>query len=165
MPSLRPLDFTINDGEFFVVVGPSPGTQEDVLEIVPVSADRAYVRADLLFSSGNSCKFYGVAARKGDQLIYRGPANGNQGERCTLTLQRGLDAKGKATLILRDEGARCEVATCSKRGSYDNQAFPVSARRTIRYLPRLQASSEFAEALKEAGMTPPSATPGKPPGQ
>jgi hypothetical protein len=143
----------------FNVTGPAPGAVEDVLEIVPVAPDRAYVRADLTFSSGNSCKFYGVATVEGDRLSYRGPVDGAQGERCTLTLERGKDARGRETIVLRDEGGRCQAATCSKRGSYDAQSFPVSARRTIRYLPRLKASSEFADALKEAGLPPPPATP------
>ncbi len=143
----------------FNVTEPEPGVLEDVLEIVPVGPDRAYVRADLTFSAGNSCKFYGVATLEGDRLSYRGPVKGYQGERCTLTLERGRDARGNPTIVLRDEGARCEAATCSKRGSYDTQSFPVSARRTIRYLPRLKASSEFARALKEAGIKTPPATP------
>ncbi|ATC32448.1 hypothetical protein CA606_08855 [Caulobacter vibrioides] len=143
----------------FNVTGPAPGVVEDVLEIVPVGPNRAYVRADLSFSSANSCKFYGVATLEGDRLRYRGPVDGHQGERCTLTLERGRDAKGNPTIVLRDEGSRCEAATCSKRGSYDTQSFPVSARRTIRYMPRLKASSEFAYALKEAGIAAPPATP------
>src|SRR4030095_822830 len=55
---------------------------EDVLEVVPVDNDAAYVRIDLEFANGHSGRIYGIAAYGRNSLIYD---NGKAGdEHCVV---------------------------------------------------------------------------------
>jgi hypothetical protein len=123
-------------------------TVEDVLEIVALPHGNAYLRLDSAFDNGHSCKVYGVAKPEGDALIYR-PHDNIEGE-CALTLQR----KG-GNLVFGDKDSACKYDYCGMRGSFEGASFPISSRRPIRYMPRLLASREYAEALAEQGMTAP----------
>ena len=124
-------------------------TSEDILEIVPVSADTAYVRLHLDFYNGHVCDISGVARQAGESLVYDGPADVD-GKPCRLTLA----SRGDGIHIFEGENGACRNQTCGARGGYGYKAdnppdFTPAQRRTIRYLPRLVASSEYASALAE----------------
>jgi hypothetical protein len=118
---------------------------DDVVEIVPVDASHAYVRAELQFYNGHMCSLAGVAAADGDALVYRAPvdevSSGNAGP-CTLTLRRTGARLGW------DDGGSCS-GYCGARGSFHGGSLPWSSKRPISYLRRLRASSEYRDALSE----------------
>ncbi|KIL98094.1 hypothetical protein CCC_01155 [Paramagnetospirillum magnetotacticum MS-1] len=115
---------------------------EDIMEIVKLAPDRAYLRLALNFFNGHSCSFWGVVHVAGDSLVHR--SNGRSGEGCELSL-RSRDGK----LILDDKDGHCRAYGCGARGTFTGTSFPLTSRRDIRYLDRLKASSQFKEALDE----------------
>ena len=120
---------------------------EDILEIVPINRDRAYVRTDLEFFNGHSCALHGVARATESDLVYTQPLSKQIGDRrCVLhiRLERG-------SLVLNDDGSCRDY--CGARGMFRGSSFPVSSRRPIRYMARLKASREYAEALAEQPST------------
>jgi hypothetical protein len=124
-------------------------TSEDILEIVPVSADAAYVRLHLNFYNGHECDIGGVARQAGESLVYDGPADVD-GKPCRLMLASRRDG----IHIFEDENGACRNQSCGARGGYGYRAdnppdFTPAQRRTIRYLPRLMASSEYQSALAD----------------
>jgi hypothetical protein len=124
-------------------------TSEDILEIVPVDGDAAYVRLHLDFYNGHICDISGVARQAGESLVYDGPAD-TDGKPCRLTLA----SRGDGVHIFEDENGSCRNQTCGARGGYGFKAdgppdFTPAQRRTIRYLPRLEASAEYKAALDE----------------
>ena len=130
-------------------VGGDHYTSEDILEIVPVSGDAAYVRLHLDFYNGHICAISGVARQAGQSLVYDGPADAD-GKPCRLTLASRRDGLH----IFEDENGACRNQTCGARGGYGYKAdnppdFTPAQRRTIRYLPRLLASTEYKAALAE----------------
>jgi len=116
---------------------------EDILEIVKVSPSEAYVRTHLEFFNGHTCSIYGVARQEGDALVYR--PHQDYGEQCALTL-RAVNGK----LVFSDPDGNCRVQYCGARGSFEGTAFPLTSRRTIRYMKVLLNSREYHEALAEA---------------
>ena len=116
---------------------------EDVVEIVKVSDTDAYVRAHLEFFNGHTCAIHGVAKEEGDALVYR--PHQDYGEQCALTLRA---ANGK--LVFSDPSGNCRVQYCGERGGFEGTAFPLTSRRTIRYMKVLLNSREYHEALAEA---------------
>jgi hypothetical protein len=109
---------------------------------VKLSPDKAYIRADLQFYNGHTCTISGIAHVEGDKLVYRAKDADMKG--CVLTLSR----KGKQ-IVFGDETGACKEVTCGVRGSYDGDGFDVASRRPIRYMKRLLASRQFADAQKE----------------
>src|SRR6202012_1578568 len=96
---------------------------EDILEIVKVTADSAYVRAHLEFFNGHVCDISGVAKIEGDALVYRAHEKNVQGDLCVLRL-RIKDGK----LVFDDENGHCTVGTCGNRGMYTGTAFELKKR-------------------------------------
>ena len=124
-------------------------TSEDILEIVPVTADAAYVRLHLEFYNGHECAISGIARQAGQSLVYDGPADAD-GKPCRLTLA----SRGDGIHIFEGENGACRAQTCGMRGGYGYKAdgppdFTSGQRRAIRYLPRLVASTEYQSALAE----------------
>ena len=118
-------------------------TSENVLEIVKLAPDAAYVRARLNFYNGHLCAIYGVAHVEDRELVYRSPPETYAGaKQCVLHIA----VRGNS-LTLADAGT-CS-ANCGARGGFDNAAFPAVSRRSIRYMTRLKASREFAAAMTE----------------
>jgi hypothetical protein len=117
---------------------------ENVVEVVKVSPTAAYVRADLEFYNGHQCAIRGIAKLEGDALVYR-PTERIEGfGPCELSLSV-KDGK----LAFGDKDGACRSYYCGARGGFDGIAFPLASRRTIRYMPRLLASREYAAAMKE----------------
>lgn len=115
---------------------------DDVVEIVRVDADHAYVRFALNFYNGHTCGLAGVANVEGGKLIYREPADRSDVDRCTLVIQRT-----GANLTWHDGGS-CK-SYCGARGSFLDGNLAWSSRRPIRYLERLKTSRAYRDALTE----------------
>jgi hypothetical protein len=62
-----------------------------------------------------------------------------------MTCEMNLVVKG-GKLVFNDIG-RCRDHFCGARGAFDGTAFPLTARRPIRYMARLKASREYRDAL------------------
>ena len=116
---------------------------EDILEIVKVSPDTAYVRTHLEFFNGHVCNIWGVARIEGDALVYRGP-NNIEGKPCVLSVKA---VGGEVTLF--DEHDACTVGTCGNRGMYTGEKFDLKTRRAIRYMDVLTKSQQYIDAVKE----------------
>jgi hypothetical protein len=123
---------------------------ENILEIVRLDAESAYVRAHLEFSNGHGCSLYVIATVEGDQLVYREPNPPSYRGQCVLSLSR---ENGEMRFNEPDE-SDCALAHCGARGAFRSQSMPVSSQRRIRYMDRLLASREHAEAMREAGRAP-----------
>lgn len=116
---------------------------DDVVEIVPVSADAAYVRAELQFYNGHSCSIAGVAKAQGDALVYRPPVTPDPDDHCVLSVRR------KGASLLLDDGDNSCKSYCGARGSLGDQTLPWKSRRPITYMARLKGSSTYRDALTE----------------
>jgi hypothetical protein len=115
---------------------------EDVLEVVAIDSSHYYVRSQMAFDNGHSCGVYGVATQEGDALIYR-PRHAFGGH-CVLGLRR---KGGRA--VFEDPDGSCRLAYCGARGMLDGSGFALSSRRPIRYMKRLLASRQYADAIAE----------------
>ena len=115
---------------------------ENVLEIVKIRPDQAYIRAHLEFYNGHRCSVYGIAKLEGEALTYRTRSYNNSV--CVLTLRRRGDR-----LVFGDNGSACRDKFCGMRGAFEGEGFLLSSRRPIRYMKRLLASREYAEAVAE----------------
>ena len=120
-----------------------PERVDDVIEIVPVAPDAAYVRLRLYFGNLHSCSLHGVATEESGALVYREPLPFFGERRCTLRIAR----RGNR-LHLSDDDGSCR-SHCGASGQLRDVSLPWASRRRITYLARLRASSEYREALEE----------------
>lgn len=117
---------------------------DDVAEIVPVSADAAYVRVSLIFTNGHICDIWGVASAQYQKLVYRDPTPALEGRpRCVLSIWR--DGK---SLRIDDDRSSCDLY-CGVRGSLTNVRLPFSSKRPIHYMAALKAARQFRGAMEE----------------
>jgi len=112
---------------------------DDVLEIVKLSPNTAYINIRLEFFNGHQCSLSGVAEAAGPSLVYSDPKN-----QCELHLDV---ADGKITF--EDKDGHCRDQSCGMRGMYTGEKFKLSSRRPITYMPKLLASFQYLEAIKE----------------
>jgi len=128
---------------------------EDVVEFVRQDADHLYLRAYLEFANGHTCSVWGIAAREGEDFVYRQQTPPATGEApCTLKVSV---QPGKIVLDDRDATglATCR-AKCGARGTLSGYTIERKARRPIRYMNRLQESRQYREAVSEfQGLQPP----------
>ena len=131
---------------------------EDVVEIVPMDDRHIYVRAELAFGNGHSCSINGAAAYESGAFVFHEPSQPPYGPlRCMLRVSLG-EKHLQLTDIDPSKGeATCRMY-CGARGSLSDYTIARSARREIRYLPRLKASPQYQEALLQI----PSAAPAHP---
>jgi hypothetical protein len=115
---------------------------EDILELVPYGSDKVYFRVHLEFYNGHTCDLLGIAKYEDGAFVYRGPAGDT--DVCVLTMRAG-----KKDLTLDDVGGNCKSASCGARGGYHGAGFPLTSRRAIRYMARLKAGKEYANAVAE----------------
>ena len=115
---------------------------EDILEIVPYGSDKIYFRILLEFYNGHTCDLLGIAKYEDGAFVYRGPAGDT--DICVLAIRTG-----RKDVTLDDVGGNCKKASCGARGGYQGAGFPLSSRRAIRYMARLRASKEYANAVAE----------------
>ncbi|MFZ6647657.1 hypothetical protein ACO0LO_18180 [Undibacterium sp. TJN25] len=122
---------------------------EDIVEIVPYDASHIYLRAELQFYNGHSCSISGMAGYDNGAFIYHDPEKPLEGEPpCELKISQ----TGK-NLVLTDRATPDAISSCrmhcGARGSLSGYTIAMSSKRKIRYLDRLKASNEYAQAVKE----------------
>jgi hypothetical protein len=115
---------------------------ENVLEIVKVRRDRAYVRTQLYFNNGHQCALNGLASVLGDNLVLK-QIDDPSGDVCELM----LSVEG-GRIVFHDRDNMCMMHNCGMRGSFEGTNFALSSRRAIRYMKRLLASREYRAALR-----------------
>jgi hypothetical protein len=115
---------------------------EDILEIVAYTSDKIYFRIHLEFYNGHTCDLLGIAKYEDGAFVYRGPAGGT--DICVLAIR-----PVNKDVTLEDVGGHCKSASCGARGGYHGVGFPLTSRRAIRYMARLKASKEYANAVSE----------------
>jgi hypothetical protein len=122
---------------------------EDILEIVKLSPTAAYFRTHLEFSNHHACNLWGVIEETDSGFVYHGPQS-YSGKACTLHLKVDED-----TITFEDEDQACRSLSCGARGAYSLPGerpivyFDLNSRRRIRYMDRLLASWQYADALAE----------------
>ncbi|WP_462386376.1 beta propeller repeat protein [Acidovorax sp. Q11] len=127
--------------------GKETWTSEDIVEIVPIDARNIYFRAELQFANGHICSLSGAASYDRGGFVYRDAEfDSIWKQRCVLRLR----LTGKY-LELTDPDPETGESTCrmycGMRGSFLDYRIVRSSRRTIRYLPRLKASTQYHNAL------------------
>lgn len=122
-----------------------PYTGEDIVEIAPIAPRTAYVRAHLDYANGHYCAIHGIARAEGQALVYRDPRPplGSRGS-CILTIRRS-----GASLSIDDGPKHGCGGYCGVRGSLNNVKIAFSSKRPIRYMPRIEASREYRNAIAE----------------
>jgi hypothetical protein len=126
-------------------------TSEDIFELVKITPRTAYFRIHGEFYNGHTCDLWGVADLEADALTYHGSAD-YQGDPCVLKFS--VNTEG---IIVNDVGGACRDESCGERGGYGMGAqvdYPFTTRRTIRYMPLILKSPEYAEALKQHASHP-----------
>ena len=119
-------------------------TGENIVEVVPVAADAAYVRIHLDYFNGHQCGIAGVARAEGARLVYHDPSPTIASDKpCTLSI-----ARAGRSLAIDDAGGSCRTY-CGARGTLSDVAVLWSSHRPITYLTRLRASSQYRDALTE----------------
>ncbi len=121
-------------------------TSEDIFELVKTGPKTAYFRIHGEFFNGHECGIWGIADLEADALTYHGPPD-YQGNPCVLKFT--INDKG---VITNDVDGYCRNETCGARGGYGSGTsvdYPFKARRTIRYMPLILKSPEYASAVKE----------------
>ena len=119
---------------------------EDVFELVKLTPKTAYFRIHSEFYNGHVCDIWGVADLMPDALTYFGPLN-FQKQPCVLKFT--ADARG---LHVNDVDGACRAEDCGERGGFgsgSDVSYPFAARRPIRYMPRLVASTQYKSAAAE----------------
>ena len=110
---------------------------------MPQPHNRAYLRVHLEFFNGHTCDAAGIADRHGDALVYDSYKMSN-GSHCVLTLHASRDR-----LTFADQDDICRTELCGARGVLSEAYFDRAARRPIRYMKRLLASTQFKGAQGE----------------
>lgn len=116
---------------------------ENILEVVKVTPKTVYFRIHSEFYNGHNCNLWGIADLELDALVYRQTYD-NQPCELRFTVN-------KQGIILNDVNEGCRAFSCGNRGAFDNGThvdYPFTTRRPIRYMARLLASSEYANAVK-----------------
>lgn len=126
---------------------------DDVIEIVPVANNAAYVRIALQFENAHTCDISGVFTEERDQLVYHqplspdfpppAPSSFEAMHPCVLRLSR-IGSK----LRFDDGLGSCHVTNCGMRGTLTG-ALPFNSKRPITYMPLLQASEQYNRAMAE----------------
>lgn len=118
-------------------------TGNNIVEIVPVAPGAAYVRIHLDYYNGHVCGIWGVARAEADALVYRDPRPNTDGSHCVLSVRKA----GKS-LSINDGDSSCK-GYCGERGTLTKVRLPYASKRPIGYLPRLERSRQYRQALAE----------------
>lgn len=117
---------------------------EDILEIVPIGKHEAYVRMKLEFANGHSGDISGIAREENEKLVYYSKKNN-----CLVNYVITKDN-------IMTEADYSKYPGCTyyhgARGTLNGLKFPRKNKRTIRYMARLKASTEFKDAMQEFKM-------------
>jgi hypothetical protein len=120
----------------------------DILEVVPVSSNAAYISIVTIGHVEDACSISGVAQVEGSRLVYRDRTRPRASDAaCTIAIARvgrslriydGLDEAGLES--------GCAQMYCGANGGF-SVTLPQSSRRSITYLARLKSSPEYRDAL------------------
>lgn len=114
---------------------------ENIFEFVPISNIAAYAKIHLEFFNGHMCGLAGVVEYKKIDAFVFWDSEGDNAGKCLLTIS--LD---KADIRFKDPNGNCSKF-CGARGSLDTDEFNLGQRRTIRYMPVIEKSEEYREAI------------------
>lgn len=121
---------------------------EDVIEIMKYSPDAIYFRIALQFFNGHSCGIYGIAKFHEGAFVYQNSDDTSTDQACTLRIQR--DNKWlKITDAVDAESASSCRSYCGIRGSLRNYEISMAKKRQIKYVPLIQNSRQYLEAVGE----------------
>jgi hypothetical protein len=146
-PGLAPLERLAGVYKYRFTNGDVSGqsfVSENILEVVPVAPDAAYFRVHLEFFNGHICALWGVAHLEGEALIFETPVEYSDPP-SVCRVEISADGGG-VTLREPTFEHHCSYY-CGARGSMSAE-WPYSSRSAIRYLKRLRASPQYAEALR-----------------
>ncbi|MFB9289899.1 hypothetical protein ACFFTM_16290 [Pseudoduganella plicata] len=129
-------------------VGETVEDAEDIVEVVRFDDDHVDVRADLSFSNGRSCSFYGIAGRDGDRYVYRAAPTAEQPRACTVILSVQENNLLLTDRVRPNEEPTCQDS-CGPRAALADTTMPLKSRRPIRYMERLKNSRQYREAVQE----------------
>jgi hypothetical protein len=116
---------------------------EDVLEIVDVKPGTIYFKTRLYFDNGHQCSLFGAAQYKDNgTFTYQSPPGD---EECVMRVKKENDV-----VVLEDVGGKCGAQSCGARGGYGGAKFPLTKRRTIKYMGLLKNSDDYKKSLAEA---------------
>lgn len=117
---------------------------DDIVEIVPIDGNHAFVRVSIGRRGGEMCTLSGVARTEREELVYRAPIDpASRADRpCTLSIQRR-----EGYLDWTDNRTCREV--CADAGGLTDGSLPWASRRKVRYTSRITGSPDYAEALGE----------------
>jgi hypothetical protein len=116
---------------------------EDILEIVSYSANAIYFRVHLEFYNGHTCDLYGIGAYENGGFAFHSTSDVSDAI-CNLSIR----ADG-GNVTLEDVGGNCRTYSCGARGGYHDVSFSIKSRREIKYMKRLKASHEYADAIAD----------------
>lgn len=121
---------TLNDGKQPV---------NSILELVKIGATQMYVRSQLAFYTGQQCEIHGWADQSSPTTMEF--HDGAQGASCdmTITLQNGK-------LSFAPNTAGC-AAHCGQGAVLNTVQFPLTKKRTIRYLKDLVQTHDYKETM------------------
>ena len=129
-------------------IGGGKYTASDDLRIVRHGAQAAYFSLGLGFVNGHTCFLDGIAAQRGDELVFRKAILDGRECRMRIVLERG-------TVKFHDEDRRCQEFSCGARGGYSGVGFRLSLRRPFRNAAALRRSDEFKSAVAAYDALPP----------
>ncbi|MFM0373554.1 hypothetical protein [Paraburkholderia aspalathi] len=116
---------------------------EDIFEFVPVSPFAAYFKLHLEFYNGHECNVAGITEYKAvDAFVFQDP-EGPNGNRCLLSIK--LDGN---TVSFNDPNGNC-MKFCGARGGFGREGFDLSQRRKIRYMPVIEKSADYINAMRD----------------
>ena len=117
---------------------------ENILEVVPVAHDAAYVRMDLQFFNGHSGGISGIAVYGRHSLVYDNGEPGNN--HCVIEYVWTQDRVVTGVDYGKTPGCRNYHGA---RGNLNGVEFALGKRRKIRYMQRLRDSLQFKQAMRE----------------
>jgi hypothetical protein len=107
-------------------------TSTDIVEIYPVSRDRALVNLELNFFNGHSCSIDGKAQLESGKLVYREEQDAELDQPdCVLKIWRDR------TSLRWEDGGSCR-SHCGARGGLSQGNIPVASRRMMKAPPSPQ---------------------------
>jgi hypothetical protein len=122
-------------------------TSEDILEIVPVTADTIYFKTHLEFYNGHECNSDGLARfSKAGVFVFNDPNKetiGNSAKSCRLLLE-----VNDKDIVIHDPDGTCKSYYCGMRGGFEAAVFPRTAKRKIRYMKILKNSDEYKKSIE-----------------
>ncbi|MBR7747082.1 hypothetical protein [Undibacterium baiyunense] len=121
---------------------------EDIIEIVPYSADSIYFRISLQFYNGHSCGIYGIAKYSENTFIYRSGDEQTEQRICTLKISADEKALRITDRLTQTSASTCS-AYCGARGSLGKYDVSLDKKRKIRYMPIILKSRQYTEAVDE----------------